>query len=232
MIFKSPIISEASGSMAGCTFSRNRGGPFIRARVTPVNPNSTYQQTVRSLMSQGSSLWSDTLTDAQRAAWDTYALNVPLPNRLGDPINVGGIGMYQRCNVGRLNPQEATLLRINDAPTIYDLGPYTAPAIASISAAADTLDVSFTDTDAWANETGAAMIIAVSRPTNPAINYFKGPYRFAEAVLGDDTTAPTSPVTVTAPFPIAAGQKVFAFVRVTRLDGRLSASFRDGAIAV
>jgi hypothetical protein len=182
-------------------------------------------------MAQLSSLWADTLTEAQRASWDTYALNVPLPNAHGDPINVGGIGMLQRCNIARLQADEVALPQVLDAPTIYDLGAYSAPKVDSVAESADTVDLSFTDTDAWANETGSAMLVAISRPQNASINYFKGPYRFAKAILGDDATAPTSPATIDAPFPIALGQRVFVYVRVTRLDGRFSASFRDNGLA-
>lgn len=231
MKYKSTMISEASGSLAGCCFSRNRGGPYMRARTTPVNPNTTQQQFVRSLMSQLASIWSGILTEAERSAWETYALNVPLPDTFGDPRNVGGIGMFMRCNIARLNAGDATLVRLDDAPTLYNLGEYTAPALDSASASADTVDVSFDNTDEWANEDLAAMLISLGRPQNAGVNYFKGPYQFADVVLGNSTTAPTSPVTVASPFPFAAGQRMFAYVRVTRADGRLSASFRGDVLA-
>lgn len=231
MKYKSTILAEASGSLAGCTFSRNRGGQYMRARVTPVNPNTTQQQFVRSLLAQLASVWSGVLTEAQRSAWETYALNVPLPDSFGDPRNVGGIGMFIRCNVPRLNAGDATLLLLPEAPTLYNLGDYTAPVIDSADAAASTLDITFTAADEWANEDLAAMLICVGRPQNPGVNYFKGPYQFAAVVLGDGTTPPTSPVTVTSPFPFAAGQRMFVYARVTRADGRLSASFRGDVLA-
>lgn len=231
MLFDSPIISRGSGSLAGITASRNRGGNYFRGRTMPTNPNTPYQQTVRSILAAGSALWADTLTQAERDKWDLYALNVPLPNSLGAPINVGGVGMYQRSNVARLNTGDATLLRINDAPSIFDLGSFTPPAVDAVAAAADTLDLSFDNTDEWANEDLAAMTVAVSRPQNPGINFFKGPYRFADVILGDAVTAPTSPATIALPFPVEAAQRIFVFVRVTRADGRLSASFRGTGLA-
>jgi hypothetical protein len=197
----------------------------------PTNPNTPQQQTVRSILAAGSAIWADTLTQDQRDKWDLYALQVPLPNSLGAPINVGGIGMFQRTNVARLNTGEASLLRILTAPSIFDLGSFTAPAIDSVDAVADTLDLTFDNADEWANEDLAAMSIAVSRPQNPSINYFKGPYRFADVVLGDSGTPPTSPATIALPFLVEAGQRLFIFVRVTRADGRLSASFRSTDIA-
>lgn len=231
MLFKSAIITSASGSIGGVTASRNAGGNYLRGRAIPVNPNTPQQQAIRSFLAQGSALWASTLTQAERDTWDLYAENVLLPNSLGDLRNVGGIAQYQRSNVGRLVADEATLLRVNTAPPIFDLGDYSQPKIESVNAAADTADVSFTNTDAWANEDAAAMLIYFSRPKNSGVHFFKGPYRFAHAILGNGVTAPTSPATVTLPFPVVAGQKVFMFVRVTRPDGRLSASFRDEQIA-
>ena len=232
MLFDSPLISRGSGSLAGMTMSHNRGGNYIRGRNIPTNPNSVYQQAVRSIFAQLASIWSSVLTQVQRDAWDLYAANVWLPGPLSDPRNVGGLGMYQRSNVARLNIGEATILRIDDAPDIFDLGDYTAPAIASATGSTNTLSMTFDNTDAWANEDLAVMSIAVSRPTNPGINFFKGPYRFTQEILGDSGTPPTSPVAVVSPFPFAAGQRVFVFVRVSRADGRLSASFRGTDLAV
>lgn len=232
MLFDSALISRGSGSLGGVTASRNRGGNYFRARTMPVNPNTPAQQTVRSLMADLSSRWSSVLTQVERDAWDLYALNVPLSGPLGAPRNVGGVGMYQRSNIARLNIGDATLVRVDDAPGIFDLGDFTAPTIASATASSDTISLEFDNTDDWANEDLAAMSIAVSRPENPGINFFKGPYRFADVILGDGTTAPTSPFPVVSPFPFVAGQRVFIFVRVTRADGRLSASFRGTDLAI
>lgn len=232
MLFDSAVITRGSGSLGGLTASRNRGGNYLRARAMPTNPNTPSQQAVRSFMSDLASRWASTLTQDQRDKWDLYALNVPLTGPLGSPRNVGGVGMYMRCNIARLNAGDATLARIDVAPPIFDLGEYTPPAIVSATAATDTVAFSFDNTDDWANEDLAAMTFAISRPQNPGINFFKGPYRFADLVLGDGATPPTSPVQIVSPFPFEVGQRIFAFVRVTRADGRLSASFRGTDLAI
>lgn len=231
MLFDSPIISRGSGSMAGITASRNRGGNYFRARTLPTNPNTVFQQAVRSLMAQLSGLWSSILTQPERDKWDLYAENVELIGPTGSPRNVGGIGMFQRSNVPRLQAAEVLLPRQDIAPGLFDLGEYTAPAIVSATAATNTLSLTFTNTDEWANEDDSAMLISVSRPQNPGIKFFKGPYRFADVILGNSTTPPTSPAAIISPFPFEVGQRVFIFVRVTRGDGRLSASFRSTVLA-
>ena len=225
------IVAAASGSLGGTTFSRNRGGPYARTRAIPVNPNTEWQQEVRSLMAVLTSRWLDTLTDDQRMAWDTYADAVHLPNSLGSDRNVGGLGMYVRSNLPRLQADPVLLTRVDDAPVIFNLGPYTLPVLSGAIESAQTASLAFTNTDDWAGETGSGMIVYGSRAKNPTINYFKGPYRFMDTVEGDDVTPPTSPQTVTWPFVFVETQKLFLFGRVTRLDGRLSSPFRLVAVA-
>ena len=222
MKFKGSHITQASGSLAGVTYSHNRGGQYTRARAIPVDPGSPYQVEVRNYVSALTSAWGSLLTQAQRTAWDTYAELVPLLDSLGDPRNAGGIAHYVRSNVPRL---QAGLSQQDDAPTIYDLGEYTAPTIESATAP-DQVSVGFNPSDAWANETGSAMLLYGSRGQNPSINFFKGPYRFAGPIAGDDTTPPTSPTVITNPFTLTDGQRLFLQGRVSRADGRLSSPFR------
>jgi len=228
MKFKSPMFSQASGSIAGTTFAHNRGGLYVRARSIPTNPNTTFQQAVRTTFGLLSNLWLNTLTEAQRAGWDNYASLVLIPDSLGEPRNVGGVGMYQRSNTPRI---QAGLPRIDDAPSIFNLGDYTAPAIVSITAPT-SISLSFDDTDGWANTDDAGMIVLASRGQNASRNFFKGPYRFAGVILGDSVTPPTSPAAITSPFPLVAGQRQFIQVRVTQGDGRLATPFRDFDVVV
>lgn len=228
MKFKSALITDASGSIGGMTASRNRGGQYFRARVVPINPNTAFQQTIRGFVASLTSGWNDTLTFGQRVAWNTYASQVLLPDTLGDPRNVGGLAMYVRTNVPRL---QAALPRQDSAPVIFDLGTFTNPTFGSFDGATDSFQVTFTNTDAWANEDDSAMLVLASRPQNDSINFFKGPYRFADLIAGDAIIAPTSPATITNPFAFAAANRIFVQIRVTRADGRLTLPFRGNGLA-
>lgn len=228
MIFKSAILTSGSGSLGGITASRNKGGLYLRARAIPTNPNSPQQALVRSILNFLSNRWGDVLAPSQRDAWETYAENVPVLNALGDPIQITGLNHYVRSWVPGL---QAGVVLVDDAPTIFDLGLFTAPTF-SFDSPAQEMDVSFAITDDWVNEDLAVMIISLARQQNTSINFFKGPYRFANTIDGDATTPPTSPVAIAAPFPCAVGNRCFAFARVLRADGRLSMPFRDFGIGV
>lgn len=223
MKFKSALITEGSGSIGGLTASHNRGGQYLRARAIPVNPSSAYQQAVRGFLAQLTSIWRDTLTPLQRTAWDNYAEQVAIPDRLGEPRNAGGLAHYIRSNVPRL---QCALPRVDDGPTSYNLGAFSNPTFGSFAAATQDFSLGFDDGDAWANEDDAGMIVYGSADQSPSRNYFQGPYRFAAVVLGDSVTPPTTPATIDLPFAVVVGNTTHVYVRVTRADGRLSSPFR------
>lgn len=223
----SPLMSKASGSLAGMTASHNKGGMYLRQRATPTNPNSPQQQIIRGFVNQLANLWVDTLTSAQRKSWDDYAVAVGVIDTVGNTIYLTGLNHYLRSNVPRL---QDGLDRVDDAPTIFNLGDFTEPTIAA-SEATQQISIAFENTDDWANEDGSAMLVNISRPQNNSINFFKGPYRHAGSVLGNSTTPPTSPETLGTPFAFVTGQRVFGHLRVTRADGRLSMPFRTYALA-
>lgn len=219
MKFKGTLIGAASGSLAGTTFSHNRGGQYTRRRAIPTNPNSPAQAAVRSYLSDLTSRWNNVLTPEQRDAWDIYAQNTPINNSLGDPVNVGGLGMYIRANVPR---RVGSIAIIDDGPTIFNLSSLTKPGLTSVTASTGIAVVTYTNTDDWAGAVGGALMVYASRPQNPSINFFRGPYQFAGKVAGAGTP-PTSPANITVPFALSAGQKVFFRFNAFTADGRLSA---------
>jgi hypothetical protein len=200
----------------------------MRLRAIPTNPNTIYQQEVKGFFSQLAALWSTVLTLAERQAWDAYAAAVLLPNAQGYPRNVGGLGMYIRSNTVRL---QAGLDRVDSGPTNHTLAAMTNPNLttAGVGGGANT-DFTYDNTDAWATATGGALLCWLSRSINLTRKFFKGPYRFAGSVLGDDTTPPTSPGVVTNPFVQVLGLNVHARFRCVTADGRVSSSFRDFVI--
>lgn len=72
--YTSAFLSDIRGKLNGSVFSKARGGiGTIRGLVTPRNPRSTQQLTVRAALTLLSGYWSATLTSGQRAAWNALA---------------------------------------------------------------------------------------------------------------------------------------------------------------
>lgn len=219
MLFKSPVYSMASGSVAGLVYSHNAGGMYVRSRAKPTNPNTVPQQSVRDALRTVTNYWTTGLTGPEREAWNNYAFNTPTLNRLGDPTTKTGQQMFIRSNVSRL---AAGLTLVTVAPVIFDTDTFTPVGTIIADASADTISIAFTDSDGWANEDNGALLIYASRPQNPTRNFGKGPFQLLTTVLGDVGTPPTSPVVASAIFPFDVGQKIFLQVRATRADGRLT----------
>jgi len=218
MLYKSALLTVASGSIGGITASHNSGGQYFRARTTPTNPNSAGQQAARTALSNATSAWANLTTLAQQAAWNTYAANVPLINRLGDPVFVSGLAHYVRSNVPRLR---LGLSRVDDAPTIFTLAEMSPISIA-LTDVGDVIDVTFDNTDDWAAQTGSYLFLQVGQPQNPTINFYKGPFRATGQIVGSTGIPPGSPFAGASVIPFSTGQRVFVRARASDADGRLS----------
>lgn len=239
MIFKSPVFSQASGSIAGITYSHNKGGMYTRARSIPTNPNTQNQTEVRNALTQLAVAWSTDLNATQRSGWQTWAANTPFTNALGDPINLSGQQAFIGANTGRLQVNAKFgfgMVVVKTPPVIFNRGDFTTPSF--VASEASGIDVTFDDTDAWANENGAVMIMQVGRPQSAGRLFFKGPWRAAPPIQGNSSTPPTSPRTIMPAalavnvYPIAEGQNVWMRFTVSRIDGRFSSGRIVGPVTV
>jgi hypothetical protein len=228
MKFNSQIVTAASGSIGGCTYSRNRSGMYIRGRTLPVNPNSAFQQTMRAALTTLVARWTSVLTTAQRDAWSVWAFNTPQTDKLGNPILITGQNAYIKMNAQRLQIPVAV---VDDAPTVYAGAVLTPPVLVTCSEAAQLLEYSYTATDQWNTEVGGHLLVYGGRPQNPSKLFFAGPYRFAGADNGA-VVPPASPSSQGTPFPFVAGQRIHVRFVAMNADGRISGRTQSTIIAV
>lgn len=217
MLFTSPVYSQASGSIAGITYSHNRGGMYTRARVTPTDPSSERQQTVRAAMGVLAPYWGETLSGAQRAVWDLYADNVPWINPLGETIFLTGQQHFLRVNIPRI---QAGIAIKKDAPYTYNLGTFTAPTIDEANSTPQ-VKIAFDNTDAWAIASGGHMLVYAGKSVGPGRTFYRGPWRYSGSIDGD-ATPPTSPATIAVSWSYAATNLCWVQIRVIQVDGRMS----------
>lgn len=229
MLVRSLIFSEMRGSAGGLTISRNRGGQYARARVTPVNPNTSFQQDVRNALGGAQVEWRTVLLQAQRDAWDVYAENTGWLNKLGEIVHLTGLQEFIR----QASPRPvAGLPIIPNAPIQFDRPVKAIDTVFGFDAALDLLDVTLSAFELWLSEDNAAMLCYVSPPQNATVNYYSGPYRLAGVIEGNSITPPAGAVTLPLPFPVAPGNNVFGYALISRADGRISTKqFFQGAAA-
>jgi hypothetical protein len=117
-IIKSPVWSEARGSIGGTTYARNKAGLYARNRSKPVNPNTANQSRVRSQF-QTTAYGFSLLTVEQVAAWNQFAQGYPAVNRVGDTYTPSGRQVYMLCN--------QNLQSIAETPIV--IPPYDVPVV-------------------------------------------------------------------------------------------------------
>ena len=112
MKFRSILLAEARGSMAGATFSRNGNSAYVRARATPVNPRTPSQTVSRDSLNAISTAWR-ALTQAERTSWIDLAKTVPYVNSLGESAFYSGFQLFMKNN---LTLRGISGIQINSAP--------------------------------------------------------------------------------------------------------------------
>jgi len=217
-------VLDMRGSIGGQVHSKNRFGSYIRARTTPVNPQSTRQNVVRAIVAALSQAWSNILTAAQRAEWEVYADAITRVNKLGAQIKLTGFNHYIRSNTPIL---QAVGTRVDDGPGTLTLAPQDPTMAAVVDEANQEISVAFDVGLDWVDQDEGKLLVYMSAPKQAGTNFIGGPFRFAGAVDGDSVTPPTSPQVLDCPFPVAEGNEVVVQCRIVEDDGRLSDYFRS-----
>ena len=217
-------IAQMAGSIGGTTFARNASGNYARNRTVPVDPNTSYQQVMRSVISILTERWRETLTAAQRTAWATYAAAVAMENRLGEVIHLSGFNHYIRSNSVLLQISQSP---VDDGPTELAL-PSMDPLFACTGdETSGNISVDGDDELEWLDEDGAFLVTYQGVPQNPTRNFYGGPTRLLDTIEGDSVTPPTLPDSQAAVFTLTTGQRVWVAARIIRADGRMSNIFRS-----
>lgn len=212
-----PEGTQKSGKQGGVVFAHNRGGPYVRNRGIPVNPNTDRQAAVRTAVRNLSIFWETTLTQAQRDGWDVYASNVTWTNRLGQSIHLTGLNHFVRCNTQKT---VSGIARIDLAPAIQDIGDAEDALSCTASEATQDLTIDGNPAGPWLVEALGWQFYYLGLPQNASRKFFGGPYRFVTATPG--AGPPPFPIVIASPWPFQEGQRLWLRSRIQRGDGRLS----------
>lgn len=210
-----PILGNIAGSIGANTFSRNRGGAYIRRRSAPTNPNSTHQQAVRAYLSTLAKEWQF-LTNEQRDAWHTWAQSRNKTDTLGNETNYTGHQMFISTNLRRLQmglPPQTTPPTEDTPPSLQSL------TIQEINKTSNSVKFAFTPTTLEPNlRLQAWQCKPSSGNRNPN---FKQAY-----LIGYSGPGPTSPQSFPLRFPVQDNESVVFYVAVVSETGLQSPPLR------
>lgn len=171
-------------------------------------------------------LWSSTLTQIQRDAWEFWAAAVEINGEF-----VTGQNAYVRNNSPRL---QAGLARVDAAPTILDSGTPVSSFEVTVDAIPNAIGIDLAETSlaTKANVVGGAstdgdVLLYLGGAINPSRKFFNGPYQLAAiASIADAATEALFSTLFTSLLsangdPIV-GQNRGINARIAYDDGRLS----------
>lgn len=119
------MMTDARGKLGGQVFSKNRGGAYVRTKVTPSNPRTLTQMESRSALGVTSSAWNG-LTDSQRASWNSAVDEFKRTDIFGDLKTPSGKNLFVRLNKNLLG---VGALIIDNAPVKVEIPAMNATAV-------------------------------------------------------------------------------------------------------
>jgi hypothetical protein len=178
------LVTSIRGSIQGTTFQRNAYGHTVKGKPNMVKPNSADQNRAKARFSAANQQWR-TLSDSDRAAWNTYANTFPIPSRLNPDAYLSGLAAFVRW-AGVASQQ-------NISPLANPSGPQGVAILNNVFLEIDGFNLNCV-IDATLTEGPWYVFVYVSRVLKPTQRYAKSWMRFCQGV--DDSFLPTVPLTV------------------------------------
>lgn len=218
------LIVDGRGKIGGHVASKNRSGAYIRTKVTPVNPQTSFQGAVRSRFTTLSQDWRG-LDEAERLAWNAAVGDYQSTDVFGDLKNPTGFNLHQKLNNNLLNIGES---QVSVPPVPSAVQAVVITALAS-AAGAGTLTVTYSPAIA----AGSTVKVFATAPQSAGKSFVKSEYR----QIGTMAAADVSPFSLETLYDAkfgsvgAAGQKIFVkMVAVNKVTGQEGASSTFSAI--
>lgn len=218
------IVVAGSGKIGGHVASKNRGGAYLRTKVTPTNPQTASQSGVRNTLGSLATGWSQ-LTDAERLSFNDAVKDFATTDIFGDIKNPSGINLYVKLNTNLTNSGQAL---ITSAPAKVEV-----PAIAiadvvfDVSTSGDSL-VTLTNTDANTKE----VIISATPKVTAGTSYVKNLFRVISHIAVDGATIEYGAAYIAKFGNLVAGDKFFIKIEVVMENGQKGTAVTSVAYAV
>jgi len=215
--------TDIRGTTGGTTFSKNRGGAYVRRRVVGTNPQTPAQTSVRNEFGTLSQAWR-TISQVRRDTWINATIQFPRLNKLGDTFHLSGLNLFKSLNQ---NLFDAGLGRINVAPA--PVGTSNVSSLSFVPLSAGTMIVTFSATPTPANN---YTLVYASPQVSPGINFLKNRMRIIEVLAPATATGVDVYAAYLAKFgDVIVGQRMnLGFVAVNGVTGEKSPMITATAI--
>lgn len=220
----SPLIGRLSKSAGSITAAYNKFGSYLRNRVTPTNPQSSFQNTVRGQFGDLATGWR-TLSDVQKEGWISLGTNMERQDSLGQTYTLTGLQAYISVNH---NLQTTAQTLVTNAPALQ-LPDVPAVGTLTISAAGGTVSLAYTPP-----ADGEFVLVFVSRPVSDGKMFLSSSeYKLIKVAANADTSPIALGTLYTTRFGSItgkAGDKVFLRLVTVNAKGFASTHIQSTAI--
>jgi len=223
----SALVSEMRNKLNGSVFSKNRGGNYLRNKVTPVNPQTAAQVAARSQLSFYSQAWKG-LTQAQRDAWNAAIEEWATTDIFGDIKNPTGLQLYAKVNI---NIQNAGGAPVVDPPAKVGAAALDTVAPVFDTAAVDPAIINYTPNQVPVDHT---LMIEATPQLSAGISNANSKFR----AIQTEPAGNLSPAIITAAYTakfgaLVPGKKVFVRCKLIRnTTGEVSQSLVGSTIVL
>lgn len=201
------LVVDGRNKIGGHVASKNRAGAYLRTKVTPMNPRSSFQVNVRAVLATIAIAWRG-LDATVRIAWNNATSSFSGTDIFGDLRHPTGFNLYQRLN-NNLN-------QINVAPLTNPPLPGTVAVINTgvLSAApAGAITVTFTNDPIFTADT---MVVDATAAISQGRSFVKSEFRRIGTVLAIAAHVLDLSTLYDTKFGAvgAAGQKIFVRMKM------------------
>jgi len=218
------LVVDGRNKIGGHVASKNRAGSYLRTKVTPVNPQTTYQTNVRNRLAGLSTAWRG-LSAGQRTAWNAAVADFAKTDIFGDLRNPSGFNLHQKLNNNLLNIGESVIT----SPPL----PEAVDAFATFSftsAVTGALVTCYFTPNVGADH---KVLVFATPNISPGISFVKSEYRQIKVLPASQT----SPVELTGEYnakfggPLIAGKQIFIrLVQIVMATGQAGLPIQASAI--
>lgn len=207
------IVVDMRGKSNGHVFSKNRGGAYMRTKVTPSNPQSTFQMNVRGIFAAISSAWSS-LTSANRQSFENLVSSYARTDIFGDLRNPTGKNLFQRLN------QNLELTGQTQLTTCPE--PSEVP-FANVTESSADVSTPLFEVVLGGLTTGSKLMFFATPPLSQGTKFVKNKLRLIAVLDGADAGSFDITTAYASRFgALAVGQNIHVGVRVVNANGQAS----------
>lgn len=181
---------DGRGKINGHVASKNRSGAYARTKVTPTNPQTSFQLGARNLLTSLSQSWR-ALLQSERDAWDGAVADFAKTDIFGDLRNPTGKNLYARLNINLINAGQSPIssppLPAGGGPVIAGVAIVTNGGVKSIAHTDDTA--------------GHTIQVWATPGVSPGKKFLKNDYRLITSFAG----GAASPAVITTAYDARFG---------------------------